>query len=84
MSPELIIEPNFPLQSLNTFGITASAAAYVRITSTAQLQAALQQPLLAGMPRLVLGGGSNIVLTGDYPGAVLHMATRGMRLAQAH
>jgi UDP-N-acetylmuramate dehydrogenase len=35
------------------------------------------------MPRLILGGGSNIVLTGDFPGAVLHMATRGMRLAQA-
>ena len=83
MSPELIIEPNFPLQSLNTMGITASAAAYVRITSTSQLQAALQEPALAGMPRLILGGGSNIVLTGDFPGAVLHMATRGMRLAQA-
>ena len=83
MSPELTIEPNYPLQALNTFGITAQAAAYVRITSTSQLQAALQDPALAGMPRLVLGGGSNIVLTGDFAGAVLHMATTGVRLAQA-
>ena len=51
MSPELTIEPNYPLQALNTFGITAQAAAYVRITSTSQLQAALQDPALAGMPR---------------------------------
>jgi UDP-N-acetylmuramate dehydrogenase len=83
MHPELTIEHNYSLQRLNTFGITANAAAYVRITSQAQLQAALQDPALSAMPRLILGGGSNIVLTGDFPGAVLHMATRGMRLAQA-
>ena len=29
------------------------------------------------MPRLVLGGGSNIVLTGDFAGLVLHMAIAG-------
>jgi len=83
MSAELTIEHNYSLQRLNTFGIAANAAAYVRITSQAQLQAALQDAALSGMPRLILGGGSNIVLTGDFPGAVLHMATRGMRLAQA-
>ncbi len=83
MSAELTIEHNYSLQRLNTFGIAANAAAYVRITSQAELQAALQDPALSGMPRLILGGGSNIVLTGDFPGAVLHMATRGMRLAQA-
>ena len=83
MSSELTIEHNYSLQRLNTFGIEASAAAYVSITSTAQLQAALRDPAIAGMPHLILGGGSNIVLTGDFPGAVLHMATRGMRLAQA-
>ena len=81
MHPELTIEHNYSLQRLNTFGITANAAAYVRITSQAELQAALQDPALSAMPRLILGGGSNIVLTGDFPGAVLHMATRGMRLA---
>ncbi|MFZ4876986.1 UDP-N-acetylmuramate dehydrogenase [Janthinobacterium sp. Mn2066] len=83
MSSELTIEHNYSLQHLNTFGIEASAAAYLRITSTAQLQAALRDPAIAGLPQLILGGGSNIVLTGDFPGAVLHMATRGMRLAQA-
>ena len=78
MSAEHTIEHNYSLQRLNTFGITANAAAYVRITSQAELQAALQDPALSAMPRLILGGGSNIVLTGDFPGAVLHMATRGM------
>jgi len=83
MSAELTIEHNYNLQRLNTFGIAAHAAAYVSITSQAELQAALQDPALSAMPRLILGGGSNIVLTNDFPGVVLHMATRGMRLAQA-
>ncbi|KAB8037329.1 UDP-N-acetylmuramate dehydrogenase [Janthinobacterium aquaticum] len=83
LSDELTIEHNYSLRHLNTFGIDARAAAYLRISSTAQLLSALQDPDLAAMPRLVLGGGSNIVLTGDFSGVVLHMATRGMRLAQA-
>jgi len=36
---------------------------------------------LAGLPRLVLGGGSNILLTGDYPGVVLHIAMQGIAIA---
>lgn len=32
------------------------------------------------MPRLVLGGGSNILLTGNFPGIVLHMQTRGIAI----
>ena len=47
MHPELTIEHNYSLQRLNTFGITANAAAYVRITSQAELQAALQDPFLS-------------------------------------
>jgi UDP-N-acetylmuramate dehydrogenase len=34
----------------------------------------------AGLPRFVLGGGSNIVLRDDYPGLVLHMGIKGMEL----
>jgi len=72
------IEHDFPLQSLNTFGIAASARAYLRVTAPVQLQEVLRDPALAAMPRLVLGGGSNIVLTGEYVDAlVLHMALSG-------
>jgi UDP-N-acetylmuramate dehydrogenase len=81
MHPDLALEHNFPLASLNTFGIDARAHSYLRVESTAQLRAALAEPALAALPRLLLGGGSNIVLTGDYPGLVLHMATRGMAVA---
>jgi len=33
---------------------------------------------LACLPRLVLGGGSNLLLTGDFDGLVLHMGNKGI------
>jgi UDP-N-acetylmuramate dehydrogenase len=77
MHPDLSILPDFPLQRLNTFGIAATARAYLRVTSVAQLAAVMADPALAAMPRLLLGGGSNIVLTGDVDALVLHMAIEG-------
>lgn len=71
------ISRNFPLKSLNTFGIEAEAAAYLRIDAIAALAAAMGDAAQARMPRLLLGGGSNIVLTGDFDGLVLHMAMQG-------
>ncbi len=80
MQTELSILPDFPLQSLNTFGIEARALAYVRISDSQQLAAVLADPVLAAMPRLVLGGGSNVVLTGDVQALVLHMCIEGKAL----
>ena len=80
MQPDLEPVPDFPLQSLNTFGIAARARAYLAITSVAQLGAVLADPVLGAMPRLVLGGGSNILLTGDVDALVLHMAIAGKEL----
>ncbi|WP_426111189.1 UDP-N-acetylmuramate dehydrogenase [Massilia sp. PWRC2] len=80
MHPDLTIATDFPLQAWNTFGIAARAARYVRVTSVEVLRAALADPALAAMPRLLLGGGSNIVLTGDVKGVVLHMAIMGKQV----
>ncbi len=77
MHPQSSIQLQFPLQSLNTFGIAATAQAYLRVTQTEQLLGVLADPAWAGLPRLVLGGGSNLLLTGDFPGLVLHIALEG-------
>ena len=71
---------DFSLRPLNTFGIEARARAYARIGSAADLAAALAAPELAAMPRLVLGGGSNILLKGDFDGLVLHMCGLGREI----
>lgn len=77
MHSNLPLHHHFPLRSLNTFGLDAHAASYLRVESVAQLRAALADPDLAALPRLVLGGGSNLLLTGDFAGLVLHIALRG-------
>jgi UDP-N-acetylmuramate dehydrogenase len=67
----------WPLQALNTFGIAATARAYLRVTSAADLQAVCTNPDLSRLPRLILGGGSNLVLSGDFDGLVLHLVNQG-------
>ncbi len=70
----------YPLKAHNTFGFDVSARFACRIEREAQLMAAVRDPRVAGLPRLVLGGGSNVVLTGDFPGLVLLVALQGRRL----
>ena len=81
MSQPLPIQHDISLRPYNSFGIDARASAYLRVTHAAQLVAVREDAALMALPRLVLGGGSNIVLTRDFPGLVLHLATTGIALA---
>ena len=75
------IAHDFPLQDLNTFGIAARARSFIELTSVDQLRALLADPALASLPRLLLGGGSNLLLTGDVDALVIHMAIKGKEIA---
>jgi UDP-N-acetylmuramate dehydrogenase len=68
---------DYPLQRLNSFGIASTARAFLPVDSDEVLRAMLADPALREMPRLVLGGGSNLLLTGDFPGLVLHLCNKG-------
>jgi UDP-N-acetylmuramate dehydrogenase len=74
------IEASADLRPLNTFGLPARAARLAVIESVAQFDALRRLPDWAATPRLVLGGGSNIVFDGDFPGLVLKVAIAGRRL----
>ena len=73
-------ERNVPLQALNTFGIAARAHTLVRVRSEADVLAVLADPVLGPAPKFVLGGGSNIVLTGDVKPVVLKVEVPGRRV----
>lgn len=72
--------PDFSLRAHNTFGFDVRARLARTLASPAHLRAALADPRTAGLPRLILGGGSNVVLTGDFEGVVYLVALRGRRL----
>lgn len=68
------------LRGLNTFGLPASAARLARIAAPAQLGELIRRPDWQESPRLVLGGGSNVILTRDFPGLVLKVEIAGRAL----
>jgi UDP-N-acetylmuramate dehydrogenase len=77
----LPIEHDISLQQFNTFGIPARARRYLRVLDPAQLTALAADPVLAALPRLVLGGGSNLLITRDeIDSLVLHMALEGKEI----
>lgn len=80
MATVLPVQYDFPLQRFNTFGIDAKAKAYLAVTSADMLMHVKNDPFLGHLPRLVLGGGSNLLLTGDFPGLVLHMLMTGVHV----
>jgi UDP-N-acetylmuramate dehydrogenase len=76
----MIVERNVPLQAHNSFGIVAKAQQLVHIRSVADLQAAAREADFAKEPPFILGGGCNIVLTGDVKPLVLKIEIMGKRL----
>jgi UDP-N-acetylmuramate dehydrogenase len=63
----------------NTLRITAKARCAVTLFDVEALPTVLALPELAGLPWLVLGEGSNVLFTADYPGVVLRIAASGVR-----
>ncbi|NML29240.1 UDP-N-acetylmuramate dehydrogenase [Paraburkholderia sp. G-4-1-8] len=72
----------YPLKAHNTFGFDVHAQFACLVEREEQLLAAVRDSRVADLPRLVLGGGSNVVLTGDFAGLVLLVALRGRRVVR--
>ena len=78
----MLVEKNVPLQSFNTFGIVAKALSLIRLQNAADIDAVLADAALKAAPKFILGGGSNIVLTGDVKPLVLKVDFMGKRLVR--
>ena len=79
-NPAMLVEKNLPLQPFNTFHIVAKALALVRVGSADDVLALLADAQWAQTPKFVLGGGSNVVLTGDVKPLVLKAEVMGRKL----
>ena len=66
------IEFNYSLLKHNTFGIDAKCRRFVEYNSVEEAQEIVRSLDDDDYPLLILGGGSNLLLTGDYEGTVLH------------
>ncbi|MBG9390023.1 UDP-N-acetylmuramate dehydrogenase [Caenimonas aquaedulcis] len=76
----MFVEQNVPLQAHNSFGIVAKARALVRVGGEEDILQLLEDPELRDAPKFILGGGSNIVITGDVKPLVLKVEVMGRRI----
>ncbi len=80
MKSTLVLKHDFSLLPFNTFGIDVTAAAFLEVHSADVLLQVYRNEKLMSLPRLVIGGGSNLLLTDHFRGLVLHMAMKGMQV----
>lgn len=76
----LTIEANRSLKPFNTFAVDQLAQYFATARSDADVRDALARARSLGVPLLLIGGGSNLLLTRDVPSLVLHMASLGRRI----
>ncbi len=74
------IETDIDLTAHNTFALPSVAKRLVRIRSEADACRVSRDSDLAGLPRAILGGGSNVILPGTLSDLVLKVEIAGKRL----
>jgi len=66
-----------PLHKKHTFGLEAYAQAFVKVRNQQELKAALS---LDFEHKMILGGGSNLIFTKDFPGLIIEMGIKGIQI----
>lgn len=69
---------DYSLLEHNTFGIEARCRRFLEFDSVEEAVRMVHSLSGADEPLLVIGGGSNLLLTQDYQGTVLHSAIKGV------
>jgi hypothetical protein len=74
----MTISQNVSLKPYNTFGIDAKARYFTSFDSKEALREILESEKWKDVPRMIMGGGSNILLTKDFDGLVLKNDIKGI------
>lgn len=75
-----IIHENVSLKPYNTFGVDVTARFLATTDTISALTALLTHPDYETLPKLILGGGSNILFTQDFLGLIIHNQIMGIEL----
>lgn len=80
--PGYTIVENASLEGRNTFRVPARAEMLIDVSDASVLPTLLGYPMLKKSRPLILGGGSNMLFTRDWPGVVLSMSATGIRIVE--
>ena len=72
---------DYSLLAHNTFGIDARCSRFLEYETAAEAQQVAEILRDTSLPYIIIGGGSNLLLTRDYPGIVVHSAVKGWDIA---
>ena len=78
----LAIQENISLKPYNTFGFDVNTRYFIEIRGLDELKEFREMNQAENLPYLLLGGGSNILCTGDFKGIVLRISNKGIRLIE--
>ena len=78
----MIDERDYSLKAHNTFGIEAKCERYIEFTSVEEAQQVAGILRESERPYIIIGGGSNLLLTKDYPGIVVRSDILGIQISQ--
>jgi UDP-N-acetylmuramate dehydrogenase len=76
------IQANISLKPYNTFGIEAKARYFTVCKNLQELMEILKNPKYRNYPKLILGGGSNILFTKDFEGLVIKISITGKEIVE--
>jgi len=74
------IKENFSLHQFNTFHLESSTRFFTEVNSIVQLRDLIESGKLNQHPLLLLGGGSNLLFTGNFNGIVVHIINQGIEI----
>ncbi|NWE39647.1 UDP-N-acetylmuramate dehydrogenase [Pseudomonas yamanorum] len=78
----LQVQAQVSLKPFNSFGIDVRARLFAEAHNDSDVREALAYAAGHQLPLLVIGGGSNLLLTQDIDALVLRMASQGIRVVQ--
>ena len=78
----MIDERDYSLKAHNTFGIETKCERFIEFTSVEEAQQVAEILRTSERPYIIIGGGSNLLLTKDFPGIVVRSDILGIQISQ--
>lgn len=76
------IQKNVSLLPFNTLRVPVMAQFLVRVIKDDDVLEMVNSPTLVELPKFILGGGSNVLFTQDYPGIILKVESKGKKIIE--
>ena len=78
----MLLQKNYSLKKLNTFGVDVNTKLFAEIFSEDKLIDLLAEPEIRSEKKIILGSGSNILFTKDFDGLVIKLSSTNINIIE--